>query len=124
MFFAPTIQALTRTNAYVYSLCLSVGDADGLGPIRREELGRSLDVLGVPADRRWVVDHPYVPHPLPCSSNPTRHRDLQDNFTAQWNPETIADVIQPYVTTHNISTVRLLHRVFRILPNLVLDPYF
>ncbi|KAF8075094.1 LmbE-like protein [Lyophyllum atratum] len=89
MFFAPTIQALTRTNAHIYSLCLSVGDADGLGPIRKEELGRSLDVLGVPADRRWVVDHP----------------DLQDNFTAHWDPETIASVIQPYVTSNNISTI-------------------
>ena len=26
----------------------------------REELGRSLDVLGVGEGKRWVVDHPYV----------------------------------------------------------------
>lgn len=75
MFFAPTIMALTsrmkpglshtgHSVEYqypgVYSLCLSVGDAGGLGTIRREELGRSLDVLGIRSDNREVVDHPYV----------------------------------------------------------------
>ena len=70
MFFAPTLlgmhklaQAsqgagkLTKKNN-LYSLCLSVGDADGLGKIRREELSRSLDVLGITEDNRQVVDRP------------------------------------------------------------------
>ena len=79
MFFAPTIMALTSkmnslpasashsdeylsTHAYpeVFSLCLSFGDADGLGVIRREELRRSLDVLGIRYEHRAVVDHPCV----------------------------------------------------------------
>ncbi|GLB41694.1 putative glcNAc-PI de-N-acetylase [Lyophyllum shimeji] len=89
LFFAPTIQAVTRANTPVYSLCLSIGDADGLGSVRREEFGRSLDVLGVPKDRRWVIDHP----------------DLQDNFTKYWDAETIADAIYPYILSHNISTI-------------------
>ena len=60
MFFAPTVLALLAQAPppAVYSLCLSVGNADGLGETRREELGRSLDVLGVGPDRRWVVDRP------------------------------------------------------------------
>ena len=70
MFFAPTITALTSPSAdaatenaeprELFSLCLSVGDADGLGKIRREELGRSLDVLGVNQLHRWLVDSPWV----------------------------------------------------------------
>lgn len=72
MFFAPTITALvtrepnglqiesSRWNTVLYTLCLSVGDGDGLGHIRRDEVGRSLDVLGIPRNHRWVVDHPYV----------------------------------------------------------------
>lgn len=80
MFFAPTVLSLTKhhhiENAVdgqgnanskplnVFSLALSVGDAEGLGERRREELGRSLDVLGVKEGRRWVVDHPYVFHSL------------------------------------------------------------
>lgn len=51
---APNSVGLTFPQ--VYSLCLSVGNADGLGDIRRRELGDSLDVLGVPEDRRWVLD--------------------------------------------------------------------
>lgn len=59
MFFAPTLLALRdRVSVEVFSLCLSVGNADGLGQTRRHELSRSLDVLGVDASRRWVVDVP------------------------------------------------------------------
>ena len=60
MFFAPTIQAIQRHDPTVelFSLCLSMGDADGLGAIRKKELEDSLDVLGFHQDRRWVLDHP------------------------------------------------------------------
>ncbi|KAG5342479.1 N-acetylglucosaminyl-phosphatidylinositol de-N-acetylase [Termitomyces sp. T112] len=89
MFFAPTIRALVRAQTPVFSLCLSVGNADGLGSIRRDELAHSLEVLNIPAHRRWAVDHP----------------DLQDNFTARWDPVTIASVLQPYVKSNNIETI-------------------
>ncbi|KAG6836776.1 hypothetical protein H0H93_003554 [Arthromyces matolae] len=89
MFFAPTIRALVRSQTPIYSLCLSIGNADGLGLIRKEELARSLEVLDIPSHRRWVVDHP----------------DLQDNFTASWDASTIASVIEPYVRKNNIDTI-------------------
>src|ERR1700722_255868 len=57
LFFAPTLLALTPE---VFFLCLSTGDADGLGETRKEELFLSLDVLGVPKERRWVVDNSCV----------------------------------------------------------------
>ncbi|TFY65609.1 hypothetical protein EVG20_g5475 [Dentipellis fragilis] len=82
----------------LYSLCLSVGNADGLGVVRRQELGKSLDVLGVGEHRRWVLDVELnTAFPMP--------RGLQDNFTAMWNSSLIADVITPYVLTNNITTV-------------------
>lgn len=65
MFFAPTLLGLatyvpgisgSKSLPEIFSLCLSVGDADGLGYVRRDELGRSLDVLGVSPSRRWVED--------------------------------------------------------------------
>ena len=59
MFFAPTILSLTRkTSINLFHLCLSSGNADGLGEIRKEELANSLDVLGIHRDKRWIVDHP------------------------------------------------------------------
>ncbi|KAH9847425.1 N-acetylglucosaminylphosphatidylinositoldeacety la se [Lenzites betulinus] len=94
MFFAPTLLALLGTAAHdnepkLYSLCLSVGNADGLGDVRRHELERSLDILGVENGRRWVVDRP----------------DLQDNFTAEWDPKTVSDVLRSYVLENHISTI-------------------
>ena len=66
--FAAPVSASSGSNAsdsvttfpQVYSLCLSVGNADGLGDIRRRELGDSLDILGVTKDRRWILDKTYV----------------------------------------------------------------
>ena len=56
-----TSDSIALMSLQVYSLCLSVGNADGLGNIRRRELGDSLDVLGVAEDKRWVLDKLYVP---------------------------------------------------------------
>ncbi|KAI8969788.1 LmbE-like protein [Trametes punicea] len=94
MFFAPTVLALHDTEELgwrpnLYSLCLSVGNADGLGDVRRHELARSLDVLGIEDGRRWVIDSP----------------DLEDNITARWEPEVISDALRPYVLQHNIDTI-------------------
>lgn len=67
-FFGPTLTTLLsnedtqdidqekQTTPRVYSLCLSVGDADGLGGLRKTEFERSWDVMGVPEGRRWVLD--------------------------------------------------------------------
>ena len=65
-FFGPTIVSLASqlkgdsSAGELYSLCLSTGDADGLGDIRKGELVRSLDVLGIAEGRRWVLDKEYV----------------------------------------------------------------
>lgn len=60
LFFAPTVLALRGdpTRPEIYSLTMSIGDAAGLGKTRKEELSRSLDVMGIDQDKRWVVDHP------------------------------------------------------------------
>ncbi|KAJ7220526.1 LmbE-like protein [Mycena pura] len=98
MFFAPTILALaalqqTSTSrgpkSGLHSLCLSVGNADGLGAVRKYELESSLDVLGIDPDKRMIVDNP----------------DLQDNFTASWDAHTIATVLKPYILENRINTI-------------------
>lgn len=60
LFFSPTVLALQedQTHPEIYSLTMSVGNAGGLGETRKEELDRSLDVMGIDQDKRWVVDHP------------------------------------------------------------------
>lgn len=67
LFFAPTILALQgRQNSgspTLSHLCLSHGNAEGLGETRKSELHRSLDILGLSA--HWILDHPYVNSTLP-----------------------------------------------------------
>jgi N-acetylglucosaminylphosphatidylinositol deacetylase len=59
MFFAPTILSLSRKSSLgLFHLCLSSGNADGLGIIRKAELSDSLNVLGIHPDKRWTFDHP------------------------------------------------------------------
>ncbi|KAJ7182693.1 LmbE-like protein [Mycena crocata] len=105
MFFAPTILALAdvqkrtlsvprNTRSSLHSLCLSTGNADGLGAIRKYELEGSLDVLGVDTDKRMVMDHP----------------DLQDNFTASWDAHIIASVLRPYILQNRINTILTFDR--------------
>ncbi|KAL1704785.1 putative deacetylase LmbE-like domain-containing protein [Schizophyllum commune] len=94
MFFAPTLLALAAKDVSVYSLCLSVGNADGLGDVRRREFGESLDALGVPEKRRWVLDDPA----------------LQDNFTAIWDSDAIARTVLLYVAESAITTILTFDR--------------
>lgn len=62
LFFAPTIQNLVEkaaTGAVDFALvCLSNGNAEGLGEVRTAEFKRSVDILGVPSNRYWLVNHP------------------------------------------------------------------
>jgi len=61
MFFAPTILSLaSRREISLFHVCLSNGNADGLGETRKAELGYSLDILGISRQNRWLVDHAYV----------------------------------------------------------------
>jgi hypothetical protein len=72
MFFTPTVLALLDAGWEVDALCLSngmccliwrelmVGNGDGLGHVREEELFRSYEYLGVPFERVTVLDDLYV----------------------------------------------------------------
>lgn len=68
MFFAPTVLALTRPGSgnHVKILCLSTGNADGLGDTRRRELVKSAMLLGLrQEDDVFVLDSPSVTA-IPC----------------------------------------------------------
>jgi len=68
MFFAPTVMALARpeTGDHVRILCLSSGNAEGLGETRKKELVKSGLVLGLRSeDDVLIVDDPVY---APCLS--------------------------------------------------------
>ncbi|KAK8061086.1 deacetylase LmbE-like domain-containing protein [Apiospora hydei] len=80
MFFAPTLLALTRpdTGNHVKILCLSTGDQDGLGHVRRTELKKSAMLLGLrDEDDAFVVDDP----------------DFRDSITETWDTDKVATLL-------------------------------
>ncbi|KAM3558249.1 hypothetical protein MY1884_004097 [Beauveria asiatica] len=81
MFFAPTVLALTRpeTGNHVKILCLSSGNAEGLGETRKKELVKSGMTLGLRDEEDvFVVDNP---------------ADFPDSMTATWDESKIAGLL-------------------------------
>lgn len=58
MFFAPAILSLRKSDVVLSALCLSIGNADGLGMIRKKELYDSYQQMGLSAAQVKVIDHP------------------------------------------------------------------
>ncbi|GAP88812.1 putative N-acetylglucosaminyl-phosphatidylinositol de-N-acetylase [Rosellinia necatrix] len=80
MFFAPTVLALTRPESgnHVKILCLSSGNADGLGDTRRRELVKSAKILGLRKEEDvFVLDDP----------------DFPDSMTTKWDSERISALL-------------------------------
>ncbi|KAF1868381.1 hypothetical protein Lal_00008188 [Lupinus albus] len=89
MFFTPAINFLTSRGHNVQILCLSVGDADGKGHIRKQELFQACVALKVPMQQVKIVNHP----------------DLQDGFGKVWNHSLLANIIEEEITIHCINMV-------------------
>ncbi|CZT10783.1 related to GPI12-N-acetylglucosaminyl phosphatidylinositol deacetylase [Rhynchosporium agropyri] len=80
MFFAPTVLALTNPQLgnHVKILCLSSGDADGLGETRKKELVKSGMALGLrKEDDVFVVESPEFP----------------DSMTILWDKQKVANLL-------------------------------
>ncbi|KAF2762646.1 LmbE-like protein [Pseudovirgaria hyperparasitica] len=80
MFFAPTVQELTRPELgnHLKILCLSTGNADGLGETRKKELAKSGLLLGLRgADDILCIDDPNFP----------------DSMTTTWHPRLISNLL-------------------------------
>ncbi|KAL3019911.1 hypothetical protein AAZX31_05G116300 [Glycine max] len=82
MFFTPTINFLTSKGHNVQILCLSIGDADGKGNIRKQELFQACVALKVPMQQVKIVNHP----------------DLQDGFGKVWSHNLLAKIIEEEIT--------------------------
>ncbi|XP_010516462.1 PREDICTED: probable N-acetylglucosaminyl-phosphatidylinositol de-N-acetylase [Camelina sativa] len=89
MFFSPTINYLTSNVDNLHILCLSTGNADGMGNTRKDELHQACAVLKVPLQQLKVLDHP----------------NLQDGFGQVWNHDLLTEIIEEEVTKHDIHTI-------------------
>ncbi|KAI1338201.1 putative deacetylase LmbE-like domain-containing protein [Xylariaceae sp. FL0016] len=90
MFFAPTVLALTRpdTGNHVKILCLSTGNADGLGDTRKKELAASAMMLGLrQEDDVLVIDSP----------------DFPDSMTTTWDHSKISLLLSRIFAPHLLA---------------------
>ncbi|KAI4163426.1 MAG: hypothetical protein LQ342_002933 [Letrouitia transgressa] len=80
MFFSPTLLALTAPDLgnHVKILCLSNGNADGLGKVREKELITSVKMLGLGSENDALL--------LDTS-------DFVDSMTSKWDKLKVADVL-------------------------------
>ena len=78
MFFIPTLQNIKEhKNTILSVLCLSSGNADGLGKVREKELIESCKHLGIDSKYVNIIDDP----------------NLQDGFNEIWHEELISNKI-------------------------------
>ncbi|KAI9202010.1 putative deacetylase LmbE-like domain-containing protein [Polychytrium aggregatum] len=90
MFFGPTITALTSSNAdKVFLLCLSSGNYDGLGSIRKKELVDSASELGISPSHVTVLEDSRI----------------QDHPHDMWDADIVAEAIRLQVSHHNIDVI-------------------
>lgn len=89
MFFSPSVLAFRKMGYTVRVLCLSTGNAYGLGRQRREELVAACKVLGVGAGHVIIVDRP----------------DLQDGCRESWREGHVADEVAAAVGGDDVGTI-------------------
>jgi N-acetylglucosaminylphosphatidylinositol deacetylase len=91
MFFAPTLRRLSDRSLgnQIFLLCLSSGDADGLGHIRKSELKESALQLGIThPDHVVVIEDAKFP----------------DSMTESWDAKAIANILTRYFAPDLAST--------------------
>jgi N-acetylglucosaminylphosphatidylinositol deacetylase len=89
MFFTPTINYLISRGHDIYILCISTGNADGIGDVRKQELYQASAILKVPLHQVKILDHP----------------DLQDGFGKVWDSTLLAQIIEAEIDTHSIDLI-------------------
>lgn len=90
MFFVPTILYLTSVcQLDVHILCISTGNVEGKGYVRKEEMLRACLVLKVPIGNVTILDH----------------LELQDGFDKHWSHSLLADIIAQEIATHDVDLI-------------------
>ncbi|GJN26019.1 hypothetical protein PR202_gb13914 [Eleusine coracana subsp. coracana] len=89
MFFAPTIMFLNSRGHRIHILCMSQGNADGLGNFRKEELYNACDTLKIPRNQVKALDHP----------------KLQDGFHEKWDHGLLAELAMEHVQLWDIDLI-------------------
>ena len=96
MFFLPTIWTLligSGMKIRIHLLCLSTGDFDGLGEIRKRELEKAAEINHLVSLK--IVDD----------------SKIRDGMKEYWDPRIIAKYVETFVKQNNIKQVTLRSRI-------------
>uniref|UniRef100_A0A2H8THC7 N-acetylglucosaminylphosphatidylinositol deacetylase n=1 Tax=Melanaphis sacchari TaxID=742174 RepID=A0A2H8THC7_9HEMI len=90
MFFGPVIQKLSKMkDVHLFLMCLSVGDFEGKGSLRKAELYDSCKILGIEEGNILLCKNTLLP----------------DNPSVDWDTILLADKIAEHVEQLEIDTV-------------------
>ncbi|KAF9932050.1 hypothetical protein BGZ75_005139 [Mortierella antarctica] len=91
MFFGPTLAELTRPEHgnTVRVLCMSSGNHDGLGEVRKRELVASCKSFGIRESHVTILERD----------------ELKDGPNELWDPSLVGDQMNLYAKKHNIETI-------------------
>ncbi|CAL5230095.1 g13553 [Coccomyxa viridis] len=89
IFFSSSVTALHAAGAEVFLLCLTSGDAHGLGQQRVLELEKAAQALGIDRDHLTIL-------------NDTR---IQDGHHEIWEQEYVAGIVAAEVDVRDINTI-------------------
>ena len=88
MFFSPLLIAM-RNTGMLYILCLSTGNAENLGELRRNELYSSAQHYDIAPTNISIIDH----------------NMLQDGLRTAWSAHLISSIIIDHIHTINPDVV-------------------
>lgn len=91
MFFGPTIVNLVKNNKSLVILCLTNGDADGLGQQREQEFSKVIEAFGSKVTLNLIKD-PKLP----------------DSIVRDWDKIQVANYIQNQIVTHHTPIKTLI----------------
>jgi N-acetylglucosaminylphosphatidylinositol deacetylase len=77
MFFGPLLITCQAQSCKTSIICLSTGNAEGLGTTRSKELLSSAAMFGIPRERVYIIDHD----------------ELRDGMDQVWSSHLIADLL-------------------------------
>ncbi|KAJ2490728.1 hypothetical protein IWW37_002930 [Coemansia sp. RSA 2050] len=90
MFFSPTLAYLSRRSDVTVSLlCLTTGNHDQLGEVRKKELLKSAVTFGVTPDSVIIVDDQHLP----------------DSPKKAWNLALVAKTVEAVVVAGDVDTI-------------------
>ncbi|KAG5519869.1 hypothetical protein PMAC_000146 [Pneumocystis sp. 'macacae'] len=101
MFFGPSILQIKNDNE-IYLVCLSTGNAEGLGEIRKKEFIKSCNILGILPQNIKIIENEFLNNII-SSYKLTIISQLQDSMTSYWDSNLISQLLLEIIVEKNID---------------------